>query len=86
MFASGEHYTNVNFVSRALPAMKAIKPNKAKFVLAGALAGLLIGLAAPFGYELVLNRRVRCRDDFERGFGVPVLCEFDAIKFAPIAA
>lgn len=82
MFASGEHHTNVNFVGRALPAMKAIKPNKPKLALAGALAGLLIGLAAPFAYELVFNRRVRCRDDFERGFGVPVLSEFDAIKFA----
>jgi polysaccharide biosynthesis transport protein len=86
MFASGDHYTNVNFVSRAVPAMKAIKPNKPKLALMGALAGLLIGLAAPFAYELVLNRRVRCRDDFERGFGVPVLSEFDAIKFAPGSA
>jgi succinoglycan biosynthesis transport protein ExoP len=86
MFASGEHYTNVNFVGRALPAMKAIKPNKPKLVLVGVLAGLLIGLGAPFAYELVFNRRVRCRDDFERGFGVPVLSEFDAIKFAPSSA
>jgi uncharacterized protein involved in exopolysaccharide biosynthesis len=86
MFASGEHYTNVNFVSRALPAMKAIKPNKPKLALVGALAGLLIGLASPFGYELVFNRRVRCRDDFERGFGVPVLSEFHAIDFAPGSA
>jgi succinoglycan biosynthesis transport protein ExoP len=86
MFASGEHYTNVNFVSRAVPAMKAIKPNKPKLVLVGALAGLLIGLAAPFAYELIFNRRVRCRDDFERGFGVPVLSEFDAIQFAPGSA
>jgi uncharacterized protein involved in exopolysaccharide biosynthesis len=86
MFASGEHYTNVNFVSRAVPAMKARKPNKPKLVLLGALAGLFIGLAAPFGYEILLNRRVRCRDDFERGFGVPVLSEFDAIEFAPGSA
>jgi succinoglycan biosynthesis transport protein ExoP len=86
MFASGEHYTNVNFVSRAVPAMKAKKPNKPKLGLVGALFGLFIGLAAPFGYELLLNRRVRCRDDFERGFGVPVLSEFDAIEFAPGSA
>jgi succinoglycan biosynthesis transport protein ExoP len=86
MFASGEHHTNVNFVGRALPAMKAIKPNKPKLALVGAFAGLLIGLAAPFAYELVFNRRVRCRDDFERGFGVPVLSEFDAIKFAASSA
>jgi uncharacterized protein involved in exopolysaccharide biosynthesis len=86
MFASGDNHTNVSFVSRALPAPKAVKPNKIKLMLAGALASLLVGIAAPFAYELVLNRRVRCRDDFERGFGVPVLSEFDAIKFAPSSA
>jgi polysaccharide biosynthesis transport protein len=83
MFATGEHYTNVDFISRAVPAMKAIKPNKIKLVILGALVGLFIGLGAPFIYELIFDRRVRCRDDFERGFGVPVLSEFDAIKFSP---
>jgi hypothetical protein len=55
-------------------------------LLGGVLAGLLIGLGAPFIYELIIDRRVRCRDDFERGFGVPVLSEFDPIKLAPSAA
>jgi uncharacterized protein involved in exopolysaccharide biosynthesis len=82
MFASGGHDTNVHLISRAVPAMKAIKPNKIKLVLLGMIAGLLVGLGAPFAYELVFDRRVRCRDDFERGFGVPVLSEFDAIKFS----
>jgi succinoglycan biosynthesis transport protein ExoP len=82
MFASGGHDTNVHLISRAVPAMKAIKPNKIKLVLLGLIAGVLAGLGAPFAYELVFDRRVRCRDDFERGFGIPVLSEFDAIKFA----
>lgn len=86
MFATGEHYANVNLISRAVPTMKAIKPNKIKLMLLGVLAGLFVGLGAPFIYELLFDRRVRCRDDFERGFGVPVLSEFDAIKFAPSAA
>lgn len=79
MFASGEHFTNVSLVSRAVPIMDAIRPNKPKLVLLGLLAGLLVGLGTPFFYELIFNRRVRCRDDFERGFGVPVLSEFDAV-------
>jgi succinoglycan biosynthesis transport protein ExoP len=37
---------------------------------------LVLGLAAPLGYELLLNRRLRCRDDLERHFGIPVLAQF----------
>jgi uncharacterized protein involved in exopolysaccharide biosynthesis len=86
MFASDEHATNINFISRAVPALKATKPNKVKLMLLGVIAGLLIGVAAPFIYEFLFNRRVRCRDDFERAFGVPVLSEFDAIEFTPGSA
>jgi succinoglycan biosynthesis transport protein ExoP len=83
MFASGEHQTNVNLVSRAVPATKAAKPNKVKLWLLGAVIGLIIGIGSPLVYEILVNRRVRCRDDLERSFGVPVLSEFDPIKFAP---
>jgi succinoglycan biosynthesis transport protein ExoP len=82
MFASGEHQTNVNLVSRAVPVTKPVKPNKIKLWLLGSLVGLVVGFGAPIAYEIILNRRVRCRDDFERGFGVPVLSEFDAIDLA----
>ena len=36
--------------------------------------------SAPAGYELFLTRRIRCDEDLERSFGVPVLIEFDAIR------
>lgn len=35
---------------------------------------------------LIVNRRVRRRDDFERAFRIPVLSKFDAIEFAPRSA
>jgi len=41
--------------------------------------GMLIGLIAPLLYELLVNRRIRCRDDFERDMQLPVLMEFDGI-------
>jgi succinoglycan biosynthesis transport protein ExoP len=86
MFASGGHSTNISMVSRAVPPQKASKPNKIKLLLVGAIAGLFLGLLGPMAYELLLNRRVRCRDDFERDFAVPVLIEFDAIFAAKTAA
>jgi hypothetical protein len=42
------------------------------------MAGAFLGLVLPLVYELA-NRRVRCRDDFERDGGVPVLAEFGAM-------
>ena len=78
MFASGEHHLTV--ANRAVPPLLAAKPDKPMMAVMGALIGLLLGLALPFGYEMIFNRRVRCRDDFERVFGLPVLSEFEPIK------
>lgn len=83
MFASVGNYTNVSVVSPATPPVKASKPNKLKLLIVGMMAGLGIGLAVPFLYEIFLNRRVRCREDVERSFGVPVLMQFDTIDSAP---
>ena len=79
MFASAGNYTDVSLVSRADPPVKAEKPNKVKLLLAGCLASLGLGLAGPFAYELFLNRRLRCREDLERHFGIPVLAQLDPI-------
>jgi succinoglycan biosynthesis transport protein ExoP len=76
MFASDSRFSKVNLVSRAVPPQTSSKPKKVKLLLMGALAGIFLGLALPVAYELVINRRVRCRDDFERGFSIPVLMEF----------
>jgi uncharacterized protein involved in exopolysaccharide biosynthesis len=79
MFASMGNYTNVSSVSLATPPTKASKPRVAVYLLLAAMAGGFFGLAIPLGYELI-NRRVRCRDDFERDSGVPVLAEFGAMS------
>jgi uncharacterized protein involved in exopolysaccharide biosynthesis len=79
MFASGGHVANIGVVSRAVPPQKAAKPNKLKLLILGVMAGIGVGILAPLIYELLINRRIRCRDDFERDFDLPVLMEFDPI-------
>jgi polysaccharide biosynthesis transport protein len=79
MFASDSRFSKVSLVSRAVPPQTSAKPKKVKLVMLGALAGIFLGLALPVLYELLVNRRIRCRDDFERHFAVPVLTEFDPI-------
>ena len=75
MFATAGNYADVSLISRADPPAKPAKPNKAKFFLMACAFSLGVGLLWPFGYELFVNRRLRCRDDMERGFGIPVLAQ-----------
>lgn len=78
MFASGGHYTNVSFVSRATPPVKASTPKLLKGLVLGGVVALILGFGIPLSREL-FHRRVRCRDDIERQHGVPVLMEFGAL-------
>lgn len=79
IFASVPNYTNVNVISRATPPIKATKPNKLKLMFFATLVAIVLAVALPSGHELLFNRRLRCRDDIERGFGIPVLAEFDEV-------
>lgn len=79
MFASGSRIANISIVSNAVPPQKAAKPNKTKLALIGGMMAIIAGLIAPLLYELLVNRRIRCRDDFERDMQLPVLMEFDGI-------
>ncbi len=79
MFQAVANHTNVSVVSRAVAPLRASKPNKMKLMLVVLVAGLGIGVVIPFGYELFVDRRLRCRDDMEREFGVPVLAQFEAV-------
>jgi uncharacterized protein involved in exopolysaccharide biosynthesis len=77
--ASSGQYTNTSIVNRALPPVKASKPKVLKSLAMGGVLGLLLGFGGTFAYELLLNRRVRCRDDFEHHYGIPVLVEFTSL-------
>ncbi|MFL6604070.1 MAG: GumC family protein [Steroidobacteraceae bacterium] len=75
VFASSGNYSDVSLVSRADPPPKPDKPNKPKWFAIACLFSLGLGVAGPFGYELFLNRRLRCRDDLEKHFGMSVLAQ-----------
>jgi polysaccharide biosynthesis transport protein len=79
MFASIGNRTSVNVISRAVPPVKPSKPSKVKLIVGGAVVGIGLATLLPLLYELLVNRRMRCREDFERDFRVPVLAEFGAI-------
>jgi succinoglycan biosynthesis transport protein ExoP len=86
LFASAGNSTNVSFVSRADVPTVATRPHKLKLLLMGILFGIVCGIASPIVYELFFDRRLHCRDDLERSFGVPVLAEFGAETAQLLAA
>ena len=79
MFQAVANHTNVSVVSRAVAPLRASKPNKIKLLLMTLVAGLGLGVVAPLGYELFFDRRLRCRDDMEREFGIAVLAQLEAV-------
>lgn len=78
-FASEGNYQDVALVSRAEPPLIASKPNKLKYFAAALLLSLALSVGGPLAFELLLDRRVRCRDDLERGFRIVTLAEFGPI-------
>jgi polysaccharide biosynthesis transport protein len=79
MFQAVANYANVSLVSRAVAPFRSSKPNKVKLMLMTLLAAVGLGVVVPFAYELFIDRRLRCRDDMERDFGIAVLAQLDAV-------
>jgi uncharacterized protein involved in exopolysaccharide biosynthesis len=79
MFQAVANHTNVSVVNRAVPPLRASKPNKLKLMLVAFGAGLALGVGVPLGYGLFFARRLRCRDDMERDFGIAVLAQLEAV-------
>lgn len=76
--SSTSSYTNIKLVNRAIPPVKpSSRPIVVTMVL-GLLLGAVLGVILPLVTGL-LYRRVRCRDDIERDYGIAVIAEFNAI-------
>lgn len=72
-------FASSSTVSRAEPPIESDKPNKLLLMALAVLAGIGLGIGLPLYQELFFSRRLRCREDMERDFGLPVLAEFDSI-------
>lgn len=79
-FASRGEANDVSMISPAVPPAKAEKPNKVKYFLVACILSLGLAFGIPFVYELLVDRRLRCRDDLERNFGIPVLAQFGSVQ------
>jgi len=79
MFQAVANHTNVSVVSRAVPPLRASKPNKIKLMLGVVVAGFGLGFGIPLAHGLLIARRLRCRDDIERDFGIAVLAQLEAV-------
>ena len=78
-FASTDKASDVSMVSRAVPPVRAQKPNKVKYFFVACILSFGIAFGVPFAYELLIDRRLRCRDDLERHFGIAVLAQFGSV-------
>jgi succinoglycan biosynthesis transport protein ExoP len=83
MFASSSNNAQVSLLSAATAPVKSTKPNKPKLFAVAILASLVIGFAVPVLFDLLFDRRLRCKDDIERSFGIPVLARFGPLPALP---
>ena len=82
-FAATGQSSRIRIASRARPPVKASEPSLKKFLVRGFGGGLAVALALPFLLEFP-RRKIRCRDDLERGLKVPVLIQMPYIPDAQI--
>jgi succinoglycan biosynthesis transport protein ExoP len=86
MFQAVASHTNVSVVSRAVPLLRGSKPNKGKLMLMALVGAFGLGIGVPMGYALIIARRLRCRDDMERDFGIAVLAQLETVPTLAHAA
>lgn len=76
--SSASSYNNLKIVSLATPPTRASSRRTRTTLVLTVILGIGAGLVMPLLWGFVF-RRIRCRDDVERDFGIPVIVEFNAI-------
>ncbi len=79
MFQAVASRANVSVVNRAVPPLLASKPKKMKLLMGVLAAAMVLGAGLPLAYGMYIARRLRCRDDIERDFGIAVLAQLEAV-------
>jgi polysaccharide biosynthesis transport protein len=79
IFQAVANHDRVSIVSHAAAPLKASKPNKMKLMLMTLAGAIGLGVFTAVGYEMFIDRRLRCRDDMEREFGIPVLAQLKPV-------
>jgi len=79
--SSASSYNNLKIVSLATPPTRASSRGTKSALIMAIVAGGGAGVVIPLAWGF-LFRRIRCRDDMERDFGIPVMVEFNAIAAA----
>lgn len=79
-------FNNLSVASHAEVPIQAASPKKLKLFAMAIVGAMGLGAIVPLLYELLVNRRIRVRDDMEKGMKLPVLAEFHAVAPAEVAA
>lgn len=79
--SSASSYNNLKIVSLATPPTRASSRRTRNSLIMSVVAGGGAGVALPLLWGF-LFRKIRCRDDMERDFGIPVIVEFNSIAAA----
>lgn len=75
MTASGQ-YTNISVMSHAEVPVQPASPKSMKLFLLAVIAAMGAGIAIPFAWDMLLDRRIRCADDVANDLRLPLLAEF----------
>lgn len=78
-FNTHQDFANVSLVSYATPPVRPSKPKKMQLFLMACIVSAGLGVLIPLLYELGIDRRVRCKDDLERGLGIRVLAQLQTL-------